>query len=177
MKKSFLIAGLIAGIAATNSYADIVISQTDDSPDTVITVARAGKIGTRVTPKESDINQAVATVLPQNTTSSGNGAEMAVKYVCPEGCMASLHGRQLDGVENNIFVEYTKCVYIDNNKNCGVPTAEIVGAIINGSTINSGKRQREWNPSAVDIAEQEWLAGGGYYDENGNPVNPNKKKR
>ena len=43
MKKTFLIAGLIACIGATNSYADIVISQADDNPDMVVTVARAAK--------------------------------------------------------------------------------------------------------------------------------------
>ena len=52
MKKTFLIAGLIACIGATNSYADIVISQADDTPDMVVTIARAAK-DTQSTKKRS----------------------------------------------------------------------------------------------------------------------------
>lgn len=70
MKKSFLIAGLIACIGATNTYADIVISQADDNPDTTITVARAAKVGARANKKELQM--------------APDGGVVAIN--CPAGC-------------------------------------------------------------------------------------------
>jgi len=75
MRKAFLIAGLIACIGTTNSYADIVISQAEESPDMTITVARAGKVATRVTPVMSDVEAQVK---------AADGGAVAIN--CPAGC-------------------------------------------------------------------------------------------
>lgn len=177
MKKTFLIAGVIAGLTATNGYADIVISQTNDTPDITISVARAGKVAQRVSPKSNGDFQASAPVATQgqNTQSSSNNkAELKIEYTCPEGCIVDLHGAQ-DEAKNYVHAEYATCVH-NNGAYCGTPSAEIVG-IVGGSIVNSGKQHRDIGPTAAQIAEQEWLASGGYYDENGNPVNPGKKKR
>jgi len=72
MKKSFLIAGLIAGITATNSYADIVISQSDEIPDIIVS-ARAGKINNKPT-----------NVLARAQNKVADGGAVAIN--CPVGC-------------------------------------------------------------------------------------------
>ena len=82
MKKTFLIAGLIAGLTATNGYADIVISQTDENPDTIITVARAAKTKPRVTPQTTNTYEPVS-VVPESTIKLSSGF---VNIRCPEGC-------------------------------------------------------------------------------------------
>ena len=41
MRKLFLIFGIMCGLCVVNSYADIIISQTEESPDITISVARA----------------------------------------------------------------------------------------------------------------------------------------
>ena len=176
MKKSFLIAGLIVGLSATNCYADIVISQTEETPDITISVARAAKgVATRVTPK-SEIKSSVSTASKgQNVSNtSSNDVKLMVRYACPEGSVVSLRGAQ-DDVNHNMTAEYATCVD-SNNAYVGVPSAEVVG-MTGGSIINSGKKPRDLAPTEADVMEAEWLAGGGYYDENGNPVNTGKKKR
>ncbi|MBQ3785097.1 MAG: hypothetical protein II843_01730 [Alphaproteobacteria bacterium] len=82
MKKTFLIAGLIVGLTATNGYADIVISQTDENPDTIITVARAAKTKPRVTPQTTNTYEPVS-VEPGSITKVSSGF---VNIECPEGC-------------------------------------------------------------------------------------------
>ena len=75
MKKSFLIAGLIAGLTATNSYAAVVVSQ-DDAPDITISVARAAKL------KNRDTNN--LTTKPQKMDMVSD--EPVVVINCPAGC-------------------------------------------------------------------------------------------
>lgn len=82
MKKTFLITGLIAGLTATNSYADIVISQTDENPDTIITIARATKTKPRIAPKSTNTYEPVS-VEPGSITKVSSGF---VNIECPEGC-------------------------------------------------------------------------------------------
>ena len=82
MKKTFLIVGLIAGITTKNSYADIVISQTDENPDTIITIARATKTKPRFAPKSTNTYEPVS-VEPGSITKVSSGF---VNIECPEGC-------------------------------------------------------------------------------------------
>ncbi len=93
MKKTFLIAGLIAGLTATNGYADIVISQTDENPDTIITVARATKTKPRVAPKPTNTYEPVNTV-PGSTIKVSSGF---VAISCPDGCKAKCWENQANG--------------------------------------------------------------------------------
>ena len=83
MKKTFLIAGLIACIGATNSYADIVISQPDDNSDMVVTVARAAK-DTQNTKKQ--INPRPADSVSSIKSKMADGGTGAVAINCPGHC-------------------------------------------------------------------------------------------
>jgi len=89
MKKFFLIAGLIAGIGATNGYADIVISQPDDNSDMIVTVARATKEQTRVTPKTNN-----STVKPNNEELLEELKSDIAQIQCPTGCKLKCKKRQ-----------------------------------------------------------------------------------
>ena len=149
MKKSFLIAGLVACIGVTNSYADIVISQTDDNPDTVITVARAAKAKAKL-----------------NTKGNESISESQVKYLCPEGCSVSIRGTQLDGADSNITMEYASCFVNKTGGNCGTPGVEIVNLGNQGINYKPGLVSREPVPDGV-----------GYWDDEGNFVNTGKRPR
>ena len=104
MKKTFLIAGLIACIGATNSYADIVISQADDNPDMVVTVARAAK-DTQNTKKR-----------PVDKTSQTKRADVVVVN-CPGHCTPDCWAL------NNVV--FCQCKTSDG-QNCEVTEKDVV---------------------------------------------------
>jgi len=85
MKKTFLIAGLIACVGATNGYAAITISQ-DDASDITISVARATKIKPRVAPKPTSTNEPVPVVIEESDMpiKLANGGQY-VSVECPDG--------------------------------------------------------------------------------------------
>ena len=107
MKKFFLIAGLIAGIGATNGYADIVISQPDDNSDMIVTVARATKGKTRIAPQPTDKHEPV-NVEPGSIIKVSSGWS---EIRCPEGCVARSY------TSNNGNTMVVECVD-SNGKQC-----------------------------------------------------------
>ena len=86
MKKTFLIAGLIACIGATNSYADIVISQTDDNPDMVVTVARAAKVSKAQTQTATAEDVEVQKVVDAVKAAKGKKPSRVGAVSCRKGC-------------------------------------------------------------------------------------------
>ena len=87
MKKTFLIAGLIACIGVTNTYAEIVISQTDENPDMVITVARAAKTKSRITPQTADTSATLKMEeADEDLDFTSNSGEEIGTLQCPAGC-------------------------------------------------------------------------------------------
>lgn len=90
MKKTFLIAGLIACIGATNSYADIVISQTDDNPDMVVTVARAAKVSKAqtqtATTEDVEVQKVVDAVKDAVKAAKGKKPPRVGAVSCRKGC-------------------------------------------------------------------------------------------
>ena len=94
MKKPLLILGAVASICATSAFADIVISQDQDSSDVVVTVARAAKAGKR------GVSQIAA---PKPMAQTGvmdifKVQQGTVAIACPKVCepICDIHGSQVE---------------------------------------------------------------------------------
>ena len=86
MKKTFLIFGTLAGISATNAYADIVISQEQESPDVTITVARVANKRGGIAAQTTAIAVEKNSMLPEGVF-TGTKASAEIRIKCTGVCI------------------------------------------------------------------------------------------